>query len=729
MEMLERDVQLDRLRSLLAGAADGSGRVVLVRGEAGIGKTTLVHSFLTAVADRALVLMGGCDDLTTPREFGPLWDMAQEDPALAGALESGDRSRIYRAAVEIIGRDQKPTVFVIEDVHWADAATLDLVKVLGRRIGRSHGLLVVTYRDEELDSDHRLRFVIGDLTPSTVERVTLGPLSSEAVAKLAEAHGRDRDFLLAESGGNPLYLSELLRSTEGSVPASVQDATRGRVARLSPTCRELIELVSVVPGGAHRSVVEPVLGWSSDVDEAVDRGVLLFDGELIAFKHELARRAIEAALPPARRQEMNSRVLSVMIARSAAPAQIVQHAVEAGNQQAIVEYAPVAAMQATAVQSYAEAVSHYRRLGACLDRFDPMTRARLLEAWSFASQVEGGAIESLDCARQAVALWRDAGAPDSLGRALRVLSRAAWNAGERDAAEAAAAEAISVLEHGGDPEELAFALSASAQLDMLAFEFDAAILKADSAIALARDAGADSVLAHAWVNKGSALSLADRTTGDQTLAEAIEFATTLGAEEEQVRGIVNRAWAALEHRRLRSATTHIDNAIGVATENNLSGFERYAQATKGLISVFTGDWFTVEDLAPNLTGVDRGTTGRIVLLTTLGTVRARRGSRRRSPAPGRGMAARTSIGRAPANWLCSRRKGGTRLDTGRNGSGRTASPSSARPCPPGRERMDRGNAGLLGLEGRRDLRPADIDIGTVFVTDRRQLASSSNRVG
>lgn len=129
MEMLERDVQLDRLRSLLAGAADGSGRVVLVRGEAGIGKTTLVHSFLTAVADRALVLMGGCDDLTTPREFGPLWDMAQEDPALAGALESGDRSRIYRAAVEIIGRDQKPTVFVIEDVHWADAATLDLVKV------------------------------------------------------------------------------------------------------------------------------------------------------------------------------------------------------------------------------------------------------------------------------------------------------------------------------------------------------------------------------------------------------------------------------------------------------------------------------------------------------------------------------------------------------------------------------------------------------------------------
>lgn len=110
------------------------------------------------------------------------------------------------------------------------------------------------------------------------------------------------------------------------------------------------------------------------------------------------------------------------------------------------------------------------------------------------------------------------------------------------------------------------------------------------------------------------------------MAEATEFATTLGAEEEQVRGIVNRAWAALEHRRLRSATTHIDNAIGVATENNLSGFERYAQATKGLISVFTGDWFTVEDLAPNLTGVDRGTTGRIVLLTTLGTVRARRGS-------------------------------------------------------------------------------------------------------
>ena len=245
MEMLEREIHLGRMTSLLAGAAEGSGRVILVRGEAGIGKTTLVQSFGAAIADQASVLAGACDDLMTPREFGPLWDMAREDPGLAHALESGDRSRIYQVAVQLIGRDERPTVLVIEDVHWADAATLDLIKVLGRRIDRSYSLLLVTYRDEELDFDHRLRFVIGDLAPSAVERITLGPLSGEAVARLAEVHGRERDFLLAESGGNPLYLSELLRSGGGTVPASVQDATRRRIGGLSPSSRELTEFVSV----------------------------------------------------------------------------------------------------------------------------------------------------------------------------------------------------------------------------------------------------------------------------------------------------------------------------------------------------------------------------------------------------------------------------------------------------------------------------------------------------
>lgn len=626
MEMLEREVELGRLTSLLADAADGSGRVVLIRGEAGIGKTTLVDSFRATVGDETTFLIGACDDLMTPREFGPLWDMATEEVRLAAALGSGDRSRIYQAAVELMSRDRRSMVLVIEDVQWADAATLDLIKILGRRIDRSSSLLLITYRDEELDSDHRLRFVIGDLAPSAVDRISLGPLSADAVARLAAVHGRERDFLLAETGGNPLYLSELLSSRDGTVPVSIQDATRRRIARLSPVSRELIELISVVPGDAHRSLVEHITEWSVAIDEAVQRGVLRFDGNRISFTHELVRRAVEATLPPARRQRLNAQVLSEMIARGEAPAQIVQHAVEAADEQAIVDFAPAAARQAIAVQSYAEAVSHYRQLKNCLDHFNPTERAQLLESWSFAAQVEGHVAESLDGARSAVVLWRDADDPVSLGRSLRLQSRVAWSAGEQEEAERAATEAISVLEHAGNLEELAFAYSASAQLDMLAFEFDRAIAKSDTAIDLAQTVEADAVEVHARINKGSALSLSGRPNGDETLASAIDLAATIRAAEEQTRGIVNQAWAALEQRRLASAMTAIDRALATATQNNLASFELYAEATKGLISLFTGDWFAVEDLAPNLARMDWGATGRIVVLTAVGTVRARRGS-------------------------------------------------------------------------------------------------------
>jgi predicted ATPase len=217
VELWEREFELDRLSSLLAGAADGNGCVVLVRGEAGIGKTTLVRRFLDSLGDDARVLIGWCDDLATPRELGPLWDMTLDEPGLVATIESGDRSRLYSAAVELIGHNDLPTVFVIEDVQWADGATLDLIKVLGRRIDRSRCLLLLTYRDEELDADHRLRLVFGDLPPHAVERLALSPLSDETIEQIAAAHRRDGALLIAESGGNPFYLSELLATEDHRV--------------------------------------------------------------------------------------------------------------------------------------------------------------------------------------------------------------------------------------------------------------------------------------------------------------------------------------------------------------------------------------------------------------------------------------------------------------------------------------------------------------------------------
>lgn len=628
VDLWERDVELDRLTSLLGVAGHATGRLLLVRGEAGIGKSALVRRFIDSVPDRTRVLIGWCDDLATARELGPLWDMSVDEPELADALQTGDRPRIFAAAVQLLSSTAEPLVLVMEDVHWADRATLDLITVLGRRIDRSSGLLVLTYRDEELDADHRLRRVFGDIPPHAVERLALAPLSRDTVEKIATQHGRDGTSLMAQSDGNPFYLSELLSSDAERVPVSVQDATLSRVLRLDETSRKLVELVSVVPGGMAWPLVDlllgPLMSVAESVDEAVGRGVLVVDGDTLCFKHELARRAIEASLGTGRRRELNAQVLSTLIARDAAAARIVHHAAQAEDVAAIVDYAPRAGRQAMAVQSYAEALSHLRRLDPHLELLDVAQRADILEQWSYAAEMGGQFTEATECARRAVDLWRELGDEGSLGRALRRASRASWTAGDRTSAEAAVEEAIAVLEGTGLSEELAFAHSASAQLAMLAGSADA-VAKAEKALALADRVGAGPVRAHALVNKGTALAHSDWAAGDQVLSEAIEFAREIGASYEVVRGLVNRAWNAVEHRRLVAADAHIDEAIDTAFEHSLTGFESYAMAVKGRISLYRGDWFAIDDLAPQLAHTDQSVT-RNLLLTLVGTVHARRRS-------------------------------------------------------------------------------------------------------
>jgi predicted ATPase len=180
--LLERDTELDQLCRLVADLDLSGGRVVLVRGEAGIGKTALISKFTDEIASEAHVLLGVCDDLLTPQPLGPIWDVDRQESSLLESLSSGDRREIMESLLGLLSRRLRPTVLVFEDMQWADEATLDVTKFLGRRIGRTNGLLVLTYRDGEVDTDHPLRMVIGDLPPQSVERVQLGPLSMEAIA-------------------------------------------------------------------------------------------------------------------------------------------------------------------------------------------------------------------------------------------------------------------------------------------------------------------------------------------------------------------------------------------------------------------------------------------------------------------------------------------------------------------------------------------------------------------
>ncbi|HET9557940.1 MAG TPA: AAA family ATPase, partial [Actinomycetota bacterium] len=277
--LLERDAELRRLRETLRGAGQGRGSVVLVSGEAGIGKTVLVRRFAREAAAQARVLVGACDDLVTPRTLGPFRDMARAQDAtlaLAEAVEPGAGREAVFAAVhqELAGR---PTVLVVEDVHWADDATLDVLRYLAWRIPELPCVLVLTYRDE-LGDDHPLRRVLGALPHRQVRRLGLRPLSPGAVEELAGGHGADAAAVLAVTAGNPFFVTEVLANPGVEVPATVRDAVLARLGGLSEPTQRALELLSTVPGQVERWLVERLLGDQlAALDEAERRGMLEAD--------------------------------------------------------------------------------------------------------------------------------------------------------------------------------------------------------------------------------------------------------------------------------------------------------------------------------------------------------------------------------------------------------------------------------------------------------------------
>ena len=346
VELLERDPFLLTLDDLLGQAGEGRGRVALISGEAGIGKTSLVERFLDRHQVTTRTLWGACEALFTPRPLGPLYDMAQQAKAPLRTLLAGDvnRASLFAAVLDELSHDQAPTIVVIEDIHWADEATLDLIKFLARRIQHTSALLILTYRDDALTKDHPLRLVLGDLPSDNVTRVWLPPLSEIAVATLAQQAGRPVGNLHAATGGNSFFLKEVLASDMPGPPTSVRDAVLVRIARLSYEAQSFLELVSVVPTKLEWRTVEAMTtvdnAW---LEECLGAGILRLEDGLLDFRHELARQAVESTISPSRRRMLNAQVLRAFLEMGEGQvplARLVHHATQAEDRAAVLRFAP-----------------------------------------------------------------------------------------------------------------------------------------------------------------------------------------------------------------------------------------------------------------------------------------------------------------------------------------------------------------------------------------------------
>jgi DNA-binding CsgD family transcriptional regulator len=634
MDLLERSVPLGELGDLLAATA-ARGRVVLVSGEAGIGKSALVRGFTEQHAADARFLAGGCDPLLTPRALGPLHDIArQAGGRLAELLASGaPREAVFAAFLDELVQPPRPQVVVVEDAHWADEATLDLLVFLGRRLERTPALLIITYRDDELGADHPLRGVLGALPHGVVQHVRLEPLSEAAVAALAHRTGRPAGGLHALTGGNPLLVTEMLAAAETGVPLTIRDLVLARLAGLPADAQEVVRLVAVIPTRAELWLLEEALGPDpAGVERCVAAGLLVVDDEVARFRHELLRQAVEGSLSTLARRELHRRVLRVLAdatGRRVDIARLVHHAREADDAEAVLRYAPEAARQAAAVSSHREAVGHYRAALPHIERLSPAVRAELLEGYSIEAYLSGLWAEAVSARQTALALREAAGDREKVGEGLRWLSRLHWWEGNRAEAEAAAARAIAVLKTLLPGHQLAMAYSNQAQLDMLAYRPEAALAWGSRAIELARRLGDQETMTHALTNIGSARLMADDRGGRVELEEAFEVAVAAGLEDHAARALGNLAGSSVELRDYRHARGDLDRVLAFVEAHDLAGYAQQLVGYRARLRLDLGDWAGAEqDARAALTEGEPRRQARSVsvdALVVLGLLQARRG--------------------------------------------------------------------------------------------------------
>ena len=620
MILLERGHALAVLDDLLAEASAGRGRMALVRGEAGIGKTALVRQFVGQI-DTAHILWGGCDDLLTARPLGPLWDMAYDDAGLEAALGEDDRHVTFSTVLDLLSRSLRPTVMVIEDVHWADEATLDLIKFIGRRIERTHGLLLLTYRDGDVQGDHPLRVSLGDLPYGVVERIPLQPLTPEGVSVIAG--DRDGAAIWELTRGNPFFVSEVVTAGGETVPLSIKDALRARVQRLSESARAVVELAAVAPGRIEISLVTVVLGESAEpIAESEGAGIIEVEGDSLSFRHELARRAIEGDLPEIERRRLNLACLQAAEELGLDIARCAHHAREAGDADAILRILPAAARRAADFESHSEAVSHLRALRPYLDAMTPEQLADHYDLWAWEEYLstEAGS-ELID---KAVEVRRGLGDAEALGNSLLAASRIAWVSGRRNEAIARGEEAVEVLSPVGG-KSLAMAYSTLSQLAMLGNEEEKTLALADKVFSLL-DEGPSEVRAHSLNNVGSIKMNNRYPEGVAELEESYRMSRDLGLSHEAARACVNLAWGYLYIRELDTALPWIDRGLEIASGAEMSTFESYAWTEKAMWHEYRGEWDLAEGIAREVQ--ERATTqatSRATSTVTLAKVLARRG--------------------------------------------------------------------------------------------------------
>ena len=603
IKLLERETPLRKLDAALQEATAGEGRVTLVSGEAGIGKTSLVEQFVRQRRDSVRVLWGTCDSLYTPRPLGPLHDMAMQSRGELRALLNADADRqaiFYASFVEL---QDHLTIAVFEDVHWADEATLDLIKFLGRRIRQTTSLVILTYRTDELGVGHPLWLLLGELPSAATIRVHLLPLSETSVSALASAAGQAEraDKLFDITSGNPFFVTEILASKGEGMPATIRDAVLARAVRLSPAARAVLEAAAVIGTRVEPWLLSSIVGADSvHVEECIAGGMLQSQGDHYAFRHELARQTILETIFPERRLALHRMSLAALkespLTRNDL-ARLANHAEGTKDASAVLEYAPAAARQASAASSHREAIALFELALQFADKLPLTDHARILEALGIELFFANRPYERMTVLQKAIEIWHSIGDRLREGANLKYLSEAYYSVGRKGDAEQASQSAIEILEALPPSPELAKAYQGQCFFRMLTRDCAEAIAWGEKAIALAERFNDTETVARSYNYMGCAMLILDYERG----LELMQRSLAIGREANQsftIAGtLTNLGWMFVEVYQPLDALRYLDEGIPYATEHDDHYHLHLMQVYRALARFYQGYWMEAIETA------------------------------------------------------------------------------------------------------------------------------------
>jgi DNA-binding CsgD family transcriptional regulator/tetratricopeptide (TPR) repeat protein len=597
-----------------------------VHGEAGVGKTALVRRFCEE-SDAARVLWGACEPLFTPRPLGPFVDIADEvggdlrAQVARGALPYDVASKLVEELAQ-----EPAAILVVEDAHWADEATLDVLQIFSRRLDGLAALVVVTYRDDELERTHPLRTVLGELaTASATTRISVPPLSASAVGVLAAGHAVDSEELYRRTSGNPFFVGEVLAAPGLAMPSSVRDAIFARVARLGSQARDLLDAVAVVPPHAELWLLEAIAGAAiGALDECLASGMLRLEEHAVAFRHELARLAVEDSINPHRRLALHRSALRELRAPRGGAldlARLAHHAEAAGDAAAVLELAPAAAEHAAALGAHRESAAQYARALRFAGGLDDGPHGELLHDRAYACYLIGEFDAAVEAEREAVECFRRAGDRLREGDALRSLSRLLRYVGRTEEAMEVGREAVTILEPRPPGHELALAYANLSHLHQHLEDGDQTITWAKRAIGLG-DVEAE---AYALTNIANTAILAGQS-GTPELEQALRLALDAGLDDHAGRALIASFWWSPRGRRYADADRNLERAQALCDERGLELWRLFAIAFRSRLRLDRGDWSGAADSAGVVLGDPRSApVPRVLALSVAGLVRARRG--------------------------------------------------------------------------------------------------------